>query len=171
MGRFQLEGSPLTTAVDHPAAPPADPLAFRALTCKIAYLYRRQGSAAGLSVDDLAATGLVAVWRNLPRFDPDRGSLISYLAQVIRWAIWEALRDASPWPSLPVDSEGLTVEPEAPDSVEPDLDRQELVAELLDAFPTRERQIIEALHCLAGRNRPSLNWQPRRGSVRSASRP
>jgi len=109
----------MPTAVDSPVAPPADPLAFKALTYKLAIRYRQRGAAACLSVDDLAAEGMLAVVQQLPHHDPSRGPLLGFLAHRIQWAIWQALRAARPWPGLPTNQDGEVVEPPSQEPTEP----------------------------------------------------
>jgi len=139
-----------SSTADAPAAVPTDPLAFRALVYKISLGYRHKAEAVGLDVDDLAAAGLWAIARRSGRYDPSRGPLLNYIARLIRWAIWQALRNGEPWAQLPAGPDGGDFDIAAPDAAEPDLEARETIERLLVRLPYRERDLIRRVYGLAG---------------------
>lgn len=97
-------------------------------------------SLAAMDRDDLAQTGLVAMWKALDTYDPDKGSLPSWLTMKADGAMKDALRPA---PTKRQSSDSLEALLTAR-AGSPDVD---LTPEALIALPDLLDGIAKAYHC------------------------
>src|SRR5262245_24544948 len=123
----------------------------------LAVLHRRLGrrifGLAAHTLDRAAAEDLVqdvflAVWRNARRFDPERGSVRTWVLQIAHFRLLNELRRRSRQPEIVPDPDGLVLDGLPAGDLGPDertwqQHRRAIVEAALDRLPPSQRQAID----------------------------
>jgi RNA polymerase sigma factor (sigma-70 family) len=99
------------------------------------------------AAEDLVQDVLLAVWRNAPRFDPERGTVRSWVLQIAHFRLLNELRRRSRQPEIAPDPEGLVlggIPSEDPGPAEATWQerRRALLKSALDELPPPQREAL-----------------------------
>src|SRR5437773_6017517 len=99
------------------------------------------------AAEDLVQEVLLAVWRNAGRFDPERGTVRSWVLQIAHFRLLNELRRQSRQPEIVPDPEGLTLagfpadDPGPPEATWQQ-HRRALLKSALDELPAPQREAL-----------------------------
>jgi RNA polymerase sigma-70 factor (ECF subfamily) len=97
------------------------------------------------AAEDVVQDALLSVWRSGGRFDPERGSVRTWLLGIVHHRAIDALRRTSTHDRRRASAEGIEERHEAPERTDVEVARREdarEVREVMGTLPEQQRQVI-----------------------------
>ena len=126
-----------------------DPLAFEVVfdrhgDAAFSLAYRMVGSRAG--AEDVVQEAFISIWRSRQRYDPDRGSVRSWILGIVHNRTIDALRRNLVHDRRRGSAEGMEERFEAPERTDSEVQRREearSVREAIESLPGDQERVIE----------------------------